>query len=117
MDEIKERARIENPDLYHFAYIREDTAPQVPSHLNFAQIDSYWKNWYYTVHKKVEHHFEQKQFQLAEIPWRDVPIPEPKMNIKLRSKKSRNQIKKESNTFNLVQSFQSGPCEQNCAPS
>ena len=84
MNEMKERARAENPDVYHFVYGREDTRPEIPSNLNFAQIGSYIRNCEYILHKRVEHKFEQSKLQLAEIPWKDVPIPEPKMNVKMR---------------------------------
>ena len=59
MDEVKERARIENPKLYKFVYVDQGEVPGIPNTLNFALVDSFIKNSQYILLPKVKHNFEQ----------------------------------------------------------
>ena len=96
MQEAKERCREENPELYKTIYVdcykdeKERTA-----HLKFGQAESFWKNTQYHDLITLGHFYEGYKLQYAEIPWKDVPIPQAKMHAKIKSGKSQNQLNKE----------------------
>ena len=86
LKETKERTRIENPKLYDFVYNNDsidNASITIPSHLNFAEIPSYIENVQYHTLQTVKHCFEQDKMQLQNIPWKEVPIPPPQMNVKI----------------------------------
>ena len=91
LKETKEKTRIENPKLYDFVY--NDDSITIPPHLNFAQIPSFIENVQYTTLQSVKHCFEQDKMQLQNIPWKEVPIPPPQMNVKIIGE-NRNQQRK-----------------------
>lgn len=59
--------------------IKKKSDIAVPSKLHFGQIDSFVQNAQYIKHKGVECDFEQEKLMIQDIPWKEVPIPEPKI--------------------------------------
>ena len=65
------------------------------AHLKFGQAESFWKNTQYHHLISFGHLYEGYKLQYAEIPWKDVPTPQAKMHVKIKSGKSQNQLNKE----------------------
>ena len=96
MQETKERTRIENPKLYEFCYENTENSAEIaiPPHLHFGQIPSFIENVQYQTCQKVKHNFEEEKKMLQEIPWNQVPIPEPKVNLKFKQQNVNRQKEK-----------------------
>ena len=67
-------------------------------HLHFGQIPSFIENVQYHTLQTVKHNFEEDKKMLQSIPWNQVPIPKPQVNVKILGK-GLNQQKKERKRF------------------
>ena len=99
MQETKEKTKIENPRLYEFVYERGENSAEItiPTHLNFAEIPSYVENVQYQTLQTCKKYFEQDKKQLQNIPWKEVPIPPPRMNVKIIGENRNKQRKARQN--------------------
>ena len=61
--------------------------------------------------QNVKHCFEQDKLQLQEIPWRDVPIPPPQLNVKILGEMLNNQKRARKKMMQLNAQCKDENCE------